>query len=164
MDGRPKLHDILTELAKKTDVKIEWDATVKNDPVSVGLSGVEGMHVAQAVQTIVQSAQPPYMYKLSPDGKTYVVFRPISNSFPGTRLDSALQDVATAAGVPIVIDPNVAGDVFVSFENVSLDEALELMLAGKPYVFKKTPRYYLVAGRSLTSQAFRTSAKRTASA
>ena len=66
----------------------------------------------------------------------------------------ALQDLATAAGVPIVVDPNVAGDVFVSFENVSLDEALELMLAGKPYVFKKMPRYYLVAGRSLTSQAF----------
>ena len=59
-----------------------------------------------------------------------------------------MQDVATAAGVPIVIDPNVAGDVFVSFDNVSLDEALELMLAGKPYVFKKYPRYYLVAGRS----------------
>ena len=154
MDGRPKLHDVLTELAKKTDVKIEWDATVKNDPVSVGLSGVEGMHVAQALQTIVTSVQPPYWYKASDDGKTYVVFRPISNAFPGVRLDSALQDVATAAGVPIVIDPNVAGDVFVSFDNMSLDEALELMLAGKPYVFKKYPRYYLVAGRTLTSQAF----------
>ena len=153
MDGRPKLHDVLKELAKKTDVKIEWDATVKNDSVSVGLSGVEGMHVAQALQTIVTSIQPPYTSKTLDDG-TYVVFRPISNAFPGTRLDSALQDVATTAGVPIVVDPNVMGDVFVSFENVSLDEALELMLAGKPYVFKKTPRYYLVAGRNMTGDAF----------
>jgi hypothetical protein len=40
MDGRPKLHDVLTELAKKTEVKIEWDLTVKNDPVPVGLSEV----------------------------------------------------------------------------------------------------------------------------
>ena len=127
-----------TELAKKTDVKIEWDATVKNEPVSVGLSGVEGMPVALALQTIVKSVQPPCTFKVSPDGKTYTVFRPISNVFPGTRLDTALQDLATAAGVPIVTDPNVTGDVFVSFENVSLEEALELMLAGKPYVFKKS--------------------------
>jgi hypothetical protein len=153
IDGRPKLHDVLTDLARKTDVKIEWDLTVKNDPVPVGLSEVEKMHVAQALQEIVTSIKPPYACKVV-DDKTYQVFRPISNAFPGTKLDSALQDVATAAGVPIVVDPNVMGDVFVSFDNVSLDEALELMLAGKPYVFKKTPRYYLVAGRSVTSQAF----------
>ncbi|MCX5646013.1 MAG: hypothetical protein NTZ17_15240 [Phycisphaerae bacterium] len=155
IDGRPKLHDVLTDLARKNDVKIEWDLTVKNDSVPVGLSEVEKLHVAQALQEIVTSIKPPYACKVkASDDKTYEVFRPISNAFPGTRLDSALQDVATTAGVPIVVDPNVTGDVFVSFENVSLDVALELMLAGKPYVFKKTPRYYLVAGRSVTSQAF----------
>ena len=153
IDGRPKLHDVLTDLARKRDVKIEWDLTVKNDPVPVGLSEVEKMHVAQALQEIVTSIKPPYACKVV-DDKTYEVFRPISNAFPGTKLDSALQDVATAAGVPIVVDPNVMGDVFVSFDNKSLDEALELMLAGKPYVFKKTPRYYLVAGRNVSSQAF----------
>lgn len=152
-DGRPKLHDVLNAVAKNAGVKIGWDATVKNEPVSVGTTDVEKMVVTQALQEIVTSVQPPYAYKAL-DDKTYEVYRPISNAFPGVRLDSALQDIATSAGVPIVIDPNVTGDVFVSFENVSLDEALELMLAGKPYVVKKTPRYYLVAGRSLTGQAF----------
>jgi len=56
-------------------------------------------------------------------------------------------------GVPIVAAPNVSGTVNVAFENWSLEEALELVLAGKPYVFKRMPRYYLVADRGMTAPA-----------
>jgi type II secretory pathway component GspD/PulD (secretin) len=84
----------------------------------------------------------------------YRVYHPVSNVVQGVDLISALQDLAMASGVPIIPDPNVAGQVNVSFDNVSLEEALDLVLAGKPYVYKRMPHYYLVADRGLTGRAF----------
>jgi len=37
---------------------------------------------------------------------------------------------------------------------VPLETALEILLAGTPYVVKKTPNYYLVASREITDGAF----------
>lgn len=142
------LRDVLSEIAQRAGVKITPDATVKATPVTTGLADAS---VEAALQQVLKETH--YTFRKANDG-TYRVFRPLSNSFLGSDLGMALRDVAMMAEVPIVVDPDVAGHVFVSFENVSLDEALELMLAGKPYVFTKTPRYYLVARRSLTSQTF----------
>jgi type II secretory pathway component GspD/PulD (secretin) len=149
----PGLRDVLSDLAKKNNVTIDWDITVKNDPVSLSESSLLNMPVAQAVQTVATQTQPGYAVKVENE-KAYHVYRPISNAFTGTQLGSALQDIATAADVPIVVDPNVTGDVYVSFTNVPLDEALQDVLAGKPYVVKKTPRYYQVASRTMSSPAF----------
>ena len=124
------------------------DCSLDEAPVTTELADAS---VDAALQQVLKNT--PYTFKKANDG-TYLVFRPLSNSFPGSDLGMALRDVAMLAGVPIVMDLNVSGTVTASFENVSLDEALELVLAGKPYAFKKTPRYYLVARRSLTSQAF----------
>ncbi len=88
------------------------------------------------------------------DDRTYKVYHPISNMFPGVELVNALQDLSTASGVPIIPDPNVTGQVNVNFENVSLEDALEMMLAGKPYVYKRMPRYYLVADRGINGRVF----------
>ena len=127
----PGLQDVLHDLAKKYSVTIDWDATVKNDPITFSETNVLDMPVGQAVVAAATSIQPPYAVKAENE-RVYHVYRPISNAFTGTQLGSALQDIATAAGVPIVVDPNVTGDVYVNFDNVSLDEALQLMLAGKP--------------------------------
>jgi hypothetical protein len=153
LTGAPTLLNVLADLASKTGVKIIPDATVKPDPVPISLSTVEGLPITSALQTILTSFQEPYMYRAL-DDRTFEVYRPISNSFPGVDLVQALQDISAVAQVPIVSDPNVTGQVNVTFVNASLEEALGLMLAGKPLVFKKTAHYYLVADRGMTGRNF----------
>jgi hypothetical protein len=149
----PDLLTVLADLARQTGVTIAVDMTVKQDPVSVSFPSLIGQPVSVALQRIVDSTGKPY--RVEPvDDRTYKVYRPISNMFPGVDLINALQDLSTASGVPIVADPNVTGQVNINFENVSLEDALELMLAGKPYVYKRMPRYYLVADRGITSRVF----------
>jgi type II secretory pathway component HofQ len=149
----PDLLSVLMDLARQTGVTIAVDMTVKPDPVSVSFPSLVGQPVSVALQRIVDSTKTTY--KVEPvDDRTYKVYHPISNMFPGVDLINALQDLSTACGVPIIADPNVTGQVNINFENVSLDEALEMMLAGKPYVFKRMPRYYLVADRGINSRVF----------
>ncbi len=154
----PDLLSVLTDLARMTGVTIAVDMTVKPDPVSVPLPSLIGQPVSVALQRILESTpttptKPTYRFEAVND-RTYKIFRPISNNVQGTDLITALADLSTISGVPIVADPNVSGQVSINFENVSLEEALELMLAGKPYVFKKLPRYYLVADRAIYGRAF----------
>jgi type II secretory pathway component GspD/PulD (secretin) len=154
LEPMPNLLNVLAELAKKTGVKIEADATVKGEPVPIALSSLDGLSVPQALHRIVTSTNPPYWFQMV-DERTYKVYRPLTNSFPGGELIQALQDLSAAAGVTIIPDPNVTGTVSVSFENVSLDDALQMLLAGKPYVYKKMPQhYYLVGDRGILSRAF----------
>jgi hypothetical protein len=155
---KPTLLNVLRELAAKTGVTIVPDMTVKPDEVDLDLSTIEGLPITSALEMVVNRTPQPYRWREVNDkesgNKTYEVFRPISNTYAGGRLDAALNDVAMLAGVPIVLDPNVTGDVNVNFENLPLEEALKLMLAGKPVVFKKTPSYYLIASRSMTGPSF----------
>ncbi len=155
----PGLHDMLTELGKRAGVSITWDATVKNEPVPISLGGLEGLPVTVALQRVLQSVAQQTMYAYSdPDERTYVVYRPITNMFPDTELVTALQDLSAATGVTIIPDPNVTGRVNVNFQEASFEQALDMLLAGKPYVFKrvpdKNPRYYLVADRGIMGRAF----------
>ncbi len=88
----------------------------------------------------------------APQGTTATSSRQtaVTGTFANADLRSALIEVSKQSGVPIVPDPNVTGSVNVTLQDVSLEEALEMLLAGKPYVFKKMPHYYLVTERSLT--------------
>ncbi len=52
--------------------------------------------------------------------------------------------MSTSAGIPITLGPTVAGRVTASFENAPIEEALQIVLAGTPYVVRRTPRQYLV--------------------
>ena len=114
--------------------------TVKPMPVTAKLADVS---VDTALQQVLKDTS--YSFRKADNG-TYVVFRPLSNCFPGIDLGPVLQDLSgRAPGVPIVAAPNVSGTVTVTFENFSLDETLELVLAGRPYVFTKMPGYYVVS-------------------
>ena len=126
-------------------MKIVPDATVKPTRITVEFSDVS---VDAALRQILKGTD--YISKQAADG-SYVVFRPLSNAFPGTDLCQVLQDISAAARVTIVTDPNVSGSVTVGFQNMSLDEALEIVLAGKPYGFRKMPHYYFVADSGLIS-------------
>jgi len=69
----------------------------------------------------------------------------ITATFEGVELRLVLQELSSLAGVPIIPDPNVTGKIHATIQDVPLERALEIVLAGTPYLFKKTPDYYLVA-------------------
>ena len=73
--------------------------------------------------------------------------RPITANFRGEELRQVLEDISAMAGVPIVPDQDVTGPVWATMQDVSVDKALEIVLAGKPYAVKRMPKYYLVATR-----------------
>lgn len=146
------LLDVLTRISERTGVKIAVDATVKPVAVSVGfdISMLTPVQVPLALQRILEQTS----YRFKAVGDTYLVYLPITNTFSATDLRNALQDIALMTGVTIVPDPNVYGEVFAELNAVDLDTALRTILAGSPFVVHKTPDYYLVADRSVKSDAF----------
>lgn len=144
------LIDVLTQLSAQSGAQIAIDATVKSQPVTIGFDPT-GMPVSMVLQKIL--AQTDYTFK--PVGENmFLVFLPITNLFQGQDLREALQDVAMMAAVTIVTDPNVTGDVWADVRGVPLETALDIMLAGSPFIVKTTPDYYLVADRSAANPAF----------
>ncbi len=69
----------------------------------------------------------------------------ITSTFIDADLIEVLQYIASMAGIPIIPDETVVGLVTTELQNVPLETALDIVLAGTPYVVKKTPYYYLVA-------------------
>jgi type II secretory pathway component GspD/PulD (secretin) len=65
-----------------------------------------------------------------------------------------LPAIAEQAGISIIPDETVAGLITADLPGVPLDTALEIVLAGTPYVVKKTPYYYLVCSADVTSTKF----------
>jgi len=78
----------------------------------------------------------------------------ISNVFFDTDIRQALQDIASQASVAIIPGPDVTGLVTCDLQDVPLDRALRLVLAGTGYVVKKTPDYYLVCSSDPSSASF----------
>jgi hypothetical protein len=78
----------------------------------------------------------------------------ISNTFLNDPLIDALQTLAALADVTIIPDETVVGTVSASIENVPLETALDIVLAGTPYVWKKTPYYYLVGSAGVQDAMF----------
>lgn len=78
----------------------------------------------------------------------------ISNVFFDTDLRQAIEDVTAQAGVNIIADPSVGGLVSVELEEATVDEALELLLAGTGYEVLRTDDYYLVYTVDVRSDMF----------
>lgn len=78
----------------------------------------------------------------------------VSNVFFQSDLRQAIEDVAAQAKINIIADPSVQGVVSVTLENVTVDKALQLLLAGTEYQYHRTPDYYLVFSPSETSDTF----------
>jgi hypothetical protein len=69
----------------------------------------------------------------------------ISNTFVDNDLvTEVLPVIATQAGISIIPDETVSGMITADLQDVPLDTALDIVLAGTSYVVKKTPYYYLV--------------------
>jgi len=78
----------------------------------------------------------------------------ISNVFVEDDLVTVLQNIASLAGVTIIPDETVIGMVTCTLKDVPLETALGIVLAGTPYVWKKTPYYYLVCSAKITDTMF----------
>ena len=83
----------------------------------------------------------------------------ISNVFIDTELRQVLQDIASQADVTIIPDQTVTGLISCELRDVSLEKALEIVLAGTGYVTKKTPDYYLVSSPNPKDAAFTSSSQ-----
>ncbi len=75
-------------------------------------------------------------------------------SLSTTDLRQALQDIALQAGITIIPDPSVTGLVTADLQNLPLDQALEVVLAGTGYQVREYPNYYLVYSPEPGSPAF----------
>lgn len=78
----------------------------------------------------------------------------ISNVFVETDLREALDDVSAQAGINIIADPSVQGVVTVGLQNVTVDEALKLLLAATGYLVQKNDDYYLVYSADESAEMF----------
>jgi hypothetical protein len=153
MQGTPfGMLDALTLIMQRTNAKIMIDVTVKNTPVSVPVDLTATNSAVNALSALMQ-AQTDYRWQALGDNM-FIVYKPISQMFTGDDLRQALADLSTTAGFPIVPDPNVSGQVFADIREQPLEKALEIMLDGTPYVFKRMATHYLVADRSPRSPGF----------
>ena len=79
----------------------------------------------------------------------------ITNTFSDSELvTEILPSIASAAGISIIPDETVTGLVTCELKGVPLDTALEIVLAGTPFIVKKTPYYYLVCSGDVKSSLF----------
>ncbi len=78
----------------------------------------------------------------------------ISNVFVETDLRQALEDVSAQSGINIIADQSVQGVITVGLQNVTVEEALDLLLAGTGYLVEKNDAYYRVYSADETSDGF----------
>jgi type II secretory pathway component GspD/PulD (secretin) len=102
------------------------------------------------------ATKPPKVLPAEPNKPAIETAKPglVSNVFIDTDLRQALQDIGSQVSVIIVPDESVTGMVTCKLENVPLDKALEIVLAGTGFVVKKTPDYYLVCSADPKSVSF----------
>jgi hypothetical protein len=59
-----------------------------------------------------------------------------------------LPALSAKAGIPIIVDGTVDGFITCKLEGKPLDTALDIILAGTPYTYKKMPDHYLIYSRA----------------
>ncbi len=140
------LREVLQNLEAQSGIKIYADDTVKGT--------VTCRLVNEPLEKALQELLKDTGYRFKEIPNSYLVYKPISNTFLDNDIRDVLQSIATAAGVIIIPDETVAGTVTAQLEAIPLDTALDIVLAGTSYVVKKTPYYYLVASAKLDDPAF----------
>ncbi len=78
----------------------------------------------------------------------------ISNVWTDTDIFTVLQDIASETGVTIIPEETVMATVNCTLRDVPLETALDIVLGGTPYIWKKTPYYYLVCSGGITDPMF----------
>jgi type II secretory pathway component GspD/PulD (secretin) len=145
------LLETLRQISLGSGVNIAVDGTVK--PTIVPAVTFDRVPIATALQGVLKGSQ--YVARVDETTpNTYMVYKSITQTIPGDELRQALQDLSQAAGIPIIPEDTVTGQVWADLVDVPLERALEMILSGTPYVVKKYPDYYLVADRKPDGSAF----------
>ncbi len=139
------LIDALTEIATRTGTRIAVDQTVKPTPVK---ATTDGLSVTPALRRVLEST--PYAFRELRE-HTFLVYRPITVSFQGEDLREALHTIGTKAGVRIDCEADVTGEVYADIRDVPLETALDIILAGSPFIVKSNPEGYVIADRDTQS-------------
>ena len=79
----------------------------------------------------------------------------INNTFIDETIRNTLEFIAAAANVNIITDDTIEGIVSCTLKDVTVETALDIVLGGTPYVWKKTPDYYLVVSAVEPSEKIR---------
>lgn len=101
-------------------------------------------------ETVIPSPDVPVSTPPTSSATAYSSERRISNVLITENfVDSDLvKDVFPAlskkADIPIILEKTVSGLITCKLEEVPFEKALDIILAGTPYIYKKTPNYYLV--------------------
>jgi hypothetical protein len=66
----------------------------------------------------------------------------------GEDLHRVLERLAEEAGANLMYDANISGEVYAELRDVTLEQALRIILAGSPYVVKKMPGGYAIIQRA----------------
>jgi type II secretory pathway component GspD/PulD (secretin) len=140
------IREVLQNLELQSGVKIYADDTVKGT--------VTCRFINEPLEKALQELLKDTGYRFKEVPNSYLVYKPISNTFLDNDIRDALQSIATAAGVIIIPDDTVSGMVTAQLDAVPLDTALDIVLAGTEFVVKKTPYYYLVASAKLEDPSF----------
>ncbi len=107
---------------------------------------------AQLAELLVQAAAPTVPAIEGPMAPEEVL---ITNTFVDNDLPTeVLQTLASQAGIAIIPDETIVGTVTCDLREVPLETALEIVLAGTPYVVKRTPYYYLVCSAGINDTMF----------
>jgi type II secretory pathway component GspD/PulD (secretin) len=78
----------------------------------------------------------------------------ISNIWVDEDIITVLQSIASMANVTIIPDETVVGMGTWTLKDMPLETALDIVLGGTPYIWKKTPYYYLVCSGGIEDTMF----------
>jgi beta-lactamase regulating signal transducer with metallopeptidase domain len=134
------LPSVLVEIGRQTNVEVDVDETVKEDRVAIKFDAAP---VDEAIRRVLEGT--PYTFRRTADA--YLVYKPITLTLEGEPLMETLQMLSEAAAIPIIVDSDVRGTCYATIEAISLRTALDIILAGTPYVAKQTADYWLVTKR-----------------
>ncbi len=138
------LVDVLVELSKQANIPVWADRTVKRGATTVNIQ-LDRTPLESALESMLESE---YDFRKKDNG--YQVYRPVTQMFNGEDLgNTVLPLIAATAGVPIVSDATVMGEVYQELDALPLEEALDILVAGTPFVWVEMPNYYLVGSRSI---------------
>ena len=78
----------------------------------------------------------------------------VTNFFFDTDIREAVNEMSQQGGKRVIVAPEVDGIVTMSFNQIPLREALELMITGTGYMLIETPDYFIIASREVDSTSF----------
>ena len=147
------LRQALMVIGERGRVNIIYDANISGEvwaelrevPLDTALETLlAGTPYAVQMGTNAYLITEPRAQTTDHDMATARVYRPITGTFQGTDLRQALKEVAAMAGANLMYDADLSGSVWATLQDVSLETALQILLAGSPYVARKTPDGYAI--------------------